>query len=347
MRIISCASYHGTGSSAITDFFTEFDNCYSLTKYEFRFVQDPNGISDLEFNLVENHHRLNSGRALKMYKKFVDFASGNNFMKKYEPFFQYRWKEISYDYIKKLTQFTYPGYWHQDVIDKGKNFYIRKRLTNKILQKTIWRGIEDKNLNEMPNEISYATIRDSELFLKHTREYIDKLFKIANKDNKDNIMVDQIVPPTNLDRYIRYFNDIKVFVVDRDPRDLYMLSKYVWKGKVIPTEDLDIFCKWYLYTREHRKKEKYNSEKVMLIQFEDLIYKYNETTSKMIEWLGMDVGNHVRPFSKFNPEISIKNTRVWERIPGHEREIEYIETQLKEYLYNYEEVLANENSNGI
>lgn len=39
VKIISCASYYGTGSSAITDFFSEFDNVFSLTNYEFRFLQ--------------------------------------------------------------------------------------------------------------------------------------------------------------------------------------------------------------------------------------------------------------------------------------------------------------------
>ena len=43
-----------------------------MTNYEFRFVQDPDGISDLEYNLVENHNRHNSGHALKRFKKLVD-----------------------------------------------------------------------------------------------------------------------------------------------------------------------------------------------------------------------------------------------------------------------------------
>lgn len=79
MRFISCASYYGSGSSAITDFVSEFDNVYSFTNEEFRFIQDPNGISDLEYNLVENFNRHNSGHALKRYKKLVDFYCGNSF----------------------------------------------------------------------------------------------------------------------------------------------------------------------------------------------------------------------------------------------------------------------------
>ena len=40
MKIITCASYYNTGSSAITDFFSEFDNIKSLGETEFRFLQD-------------------------------------------------------------------------------------------------------------------------------------------------------------------------------------------------------------------------------------------------------------------------------------------------------------------
>ena len=87
MRFISCASYYGSGSSAITDFVSEFDTVYSFTDEEFRFVQDPDGVSDLEYNLVENFNRHNSGHAIKRYKKLVDFYCGNMFGKKYEKFF--------------------------------------------------------------------------------------------------------------------------------------------------------------------------------------------------------------------------------------------------------------------
>ena len=98
MRFISCASYYGSGSSAITDFVSEFDTVYSFTDEEFRFVQDPDGVSDLEYNLVENFNRHNSGHAIKRYKKLVDFYCGNMFGKKYEKFFHVNWKKYSEKY---------------------------------------------------------------------------------------------------------------------------------------------------------------------------------------------------------------------------------------------------------
>lgn len=44
MKIITCASYYNTGSSPVTNFFSEFDNIKSLGETEFRVLQDPDGV---------------------------------------------------------------------------------------------------------------------------------------------------------------------------------------------------------------------------------------------------------------------------------------------------------------
>ena len=57
MKIITCASYYGTGSSAVTDLLSEYSSIRSLGRYEYRFAWDPDGVSDLEFNIVQNNNR--------------------------------------------------------------------------------------------------------------------------------------------------------------------------------------------------------------------------------------------------------------------------------------------------
>ena len=46
MKVITCASYYGCGSSAVTDLISEYEGVKSLTNYEFRFIHDIDGISD-------------------------------------------------------------------------------------------------------------------------------------------------------------------------------------------------------------------------------------------------------------------------------------------------------------
>lgn len=334
MRIITCAGYYGTGSSAITDLISEYDDVYSCTEYEFRFVHDPDGISDLEYNLVENPNRHNSGFALKRYKKLVDFHAGILGVKRYEKFFNDQWKETSYRYIDDLMDFKYKGWWQYDLYSKGLFFYYRKLFINKLLKLTLWRNSE-RQRDVLPKEYTYFSMPGEEKFLLLTKNYISGLFQAANKTKAGNIMVDQIVPPTNIERYLRYFNDIFVFIVDRDPRDVFLTEKCIYKGKSIPTNDVDVFCKWYRATRIHRKTEKIQRSNVCFIQFEDLIYNYEKTMHLIENKLGFDQSIHVNKGRLFKPDDSIKNTKLWNKFKGYEKEMKIIGEELKEYLYDF------------
>lgn len=335
MKVISCASYYGTGSSAITDYVSEFDGVFSMTNEEFRFIQDPDGIDDLEFHLVENHNRHNAGHALKRYKRLVDFYNGNIFGRKYAPFFHNRWKEISYKYIDSLTDFTFKGWWMYDLYDSGKFFYFRKRIVNKILHKTIWKNKPDRILNTMKNEITYCCAPSKEKFIACTKNYINELLTEAS-NGATTVMVDQIVPPSNLYRYTRYFDDIKVIVVDRDPRDLYLLEVKEWKDGIIPHDDVETFVKWFRYTRAHRQKEMFDSKTTLFVRFEDLIYRYNEETARLKNFLNLDESDHKRPLTGLVPERSKKNTRKWLEYPDMAADIAYIERELSDYIYDYD-----------
>lgn len=333
MRFISCASYYGSGSSAITDLLSEYDSIFSFTDEEFRFLQDPDGIATLEWNLVHHFDRHNSGHALKRYKRLVDLYCGNIFGKKYEAFFHGNWRKYSYQYINDLTDFTYKGWWNWDIYDRGDFYFFRKRILNKILHETIWRNQPERTLNTMKNEITYCSHPTEEKFLSITKNYIEQLFSSVCNGTK-TVMVDQIVSPTNLQFFIRYFDDIKVFVVDRDPRDIYVLEKYVWKDGIIPTE-VETFCKWFEYTREHRKVDNLNTDCVHYIQFEDLIYHYNETNALIEKWLGLEKKKHTKKGLYFDPAKSIHNTQTWKRYHCNMDDINYIENKLNDYLYDF------------
>lgn len=34
-----------------------------------------------------------------------------------------------------------------------------------------------------------------------------------------------LIPTSNISRYVRYVQDLRVIVVDRDPRDIYLMEK--------------------------------------------------------------------------------------------------------------------------
>lgn len=331
VQIFTVASYYGSGSSAVTDLLSEFEGVKSLTNYEFRFAQDPDGLSELEYNLVENFNRHNSGHALKRYRDLVDYYGDHFLVRRYEPFFQNKWKELSYQYIDSLVDFSYPGLWQYDFYDKGQWYEFWAKLPDRILSRTIWRNKPDNHFF-WTKGVTYATHPTEEEFLKCTTAYTGALLEAANVEKMPYMVLDQLVPSSNIERHIRYFKNLKVFVVDRDPRDLFVLGKYVWKDGMMPA-DVELFCKWYRYTRAPRKAEIWDEKNIMFVQFEDLIYHYDTMVRRIVEWSGLEKQVHLYPKKYLNPAISIKNTRVWKENHQWAEEIKYIEGCLGEYLY--------------
>lgn len=328
MRVITCTGYFSTGSSAIGDLLSEYDDCYFPSDYELRFIYDPDGLADLEFHLVENHNRHNSGHALKRYKKLVDFYVGNKFAPKNEVYFHNHWKEYSYQYIDKLCEFDFEGAWLYDYLDRGIFFHYLNSVLRKLLHKDL--------LSHERTMCSYPT---SEQFLRLTKDYIRKLFSVANNVNSPVFIADQALPPSDIERYVKYFDDIKVVVVDRDPRDVFFLEKYIRKDGVLPT-DVNLFCRWFEYTRRHRKTEIIDNSYGLYVQFEDLVYQYGDTVKKIEIFCGLDGRKHTKIKKHFVPEKSINNTQIWRRINMSNeqiRELSVIERELAGYLYDFPE----------
>ena len=145
--------------------------------------------------------------------------------------------------------------------------------------------------------------------------------------------------------WIHFFNppyiseDVYVIVVDRDPRDIFLLEKYYLKHDPVP-KDVNLFCKWYRYARESGGGIQLNNPHIIKIQFEDLIYKYNETVEKIESFTGLKPENHMQKFSRLNPRRSVINTQVWRRRKD-DSALKTIEKLLPEYLYPFDQVKDN------
>ena len=86
----------------------------------------------------------------------------------------------------------------------------------------------------------------------------------------------------------------------------------------------------------HGKHRNIQNDRIHFLQFEDLIYRYDETTAKLMDWLGLKPEWHTAKQQFFIPNRSIKNTRIWEKEPCDLSEVRYIEEHLGPYLYHLE-----------
>jgi len=337
MRIITCAGFFATGSSAVTDYFSEFDNVSSLGRYEYRFVQDPDGVADLEYNIVENNHRHNTTYAIKRYLKLIKSYKSFGYGGSYDMYGK-EFDALTKKYIDDISELQTKTWWHRDRVDKGELFCVVDRGYS-LAKRVLTHGLHnEKKYSLLTNrEDAYYSAISEEQFLESTRNYTEAVVASANTGGGDFVMVDQLVPATNLNRYIRYFNDIKVVVVERDPRDVYLWERTRIHWGVIPTENVEEYVKWYEITRRYSHPTDDDPERVLRIQFEDIIYNYDETTKKLREFVGLSEDMHKHPLSKLVPERSKLNTNLKTRVSGFEKEIAYIEEHLQPYLYNFPE----------
>lgn len=337
-KIITCTGYHGTGSSLVTDYLKEFEKIDSLGDFEFRFIQDPNGIADLEDRLLKNNSRLNSDRAIYEYLKLIKILNSNytnKFWEKsfYKKVFNNKFLEYSEKYIDNLIDMKWNGYWH-DI--EFRNFTLKNRIKNFMIRLISYKY---KNINKIKNQKMYYSY-PIESFYKETKKYLDKLFSEISKS--DILALDQLVPCCNTERYLNYFEDIKVIIVDRDPRDLYILNKEIWKEDIIPCENVEDFIKHFKLLRKHQRYEKENQDKILRIKFEDTIYFYERTMEKIKVFLQIDELKHSYPKKYFNPKKSIYNTQLFRKYLNYQNDIEKIERELSEYCYKFPYELKRE-----
>lgn len=333
MKIITCASFYGSGSSAISDLVGEYDTVRDLSEYEFRIPHDIDGISDLEFHLCECHNRHNSGHALKRFMRLAHYYEGNRFVTRCEPLFHNQFGKLTDEYVRALTDFQYRGGWFYDFFDYGIRHYYFMQAINKVLGK-----LTRHRKNLFQRETTYCSHPTAETFLTATRAYLAALMRAANPEGLPYLQIDQIVPSQNIGRILRYFSDpVDVFLVDRDPRDIYTLEKLYWRERVVP-DSPELFSRWYRYTRQSGTEPVDGLENVHRLHFEDLIFDYDRQVARIEEATGLSSADHTQRFVKFNPKRSVHNTQVWKKHPELAPDIARIEAMLPEYLYDFSAV---------
>lgn len=329
-KIITCASYGGTGSSAVTDLMKEFNNVKSLGEFEFSIAHDLDGISDLQHYLVDDWNRIKHDEAIYRFTKLIERNS-----KQYNKYFKDKFDSIARDYIDNLIIDRWNGYLYNHRFRKSSLYsFINYSIPDKI-QRFIIKLDKFSKYERIPilkkSNINFSYPK--ERFYEYTKLFYRRLFNEVTTDiSEEYIALDQLVPSSNIERYINYFDNIKIIIVDRDPRDLYILNKIFWKEGWIPCDNVETFIVWFKTLRESRNKELLLKQ-VKFIQFENLIFDYEKSIDEIIRWIGMEKSNHIRRKQFFNPEESIKNVELWKRYNNYHEDIMIIEKELKNFCY--------------
>lgn len=347
-KLIVPTGYMGSGSSAVTNLLSEYKEVSNdFGSYEYVFLHCPNGLFDLEDQLLIGNNAIKSDYAIRAFEKQMRNLYDKKFwwIGNYKKIIGSEFINYTNEFINNITEFRFDSYWYMHEEPNSK--MIMKLIFRKPF-KTLFRNkLFNKKILRYNDGMKISYIKSCE-FYKFSKEYINKVINCASKGKK-HIIFDQLLLPFNLFRIDNYFGEeLKVIVVERDPRDVYILNKYIWEDINISVpypKDAREFCDFYLKLRESEHKT--DSNKVLRIHFEDLIYKYDETVNIIENFVGFDSNNHLNPKSKFIPELSINNTQVFNGNSEYESEVKIIEKELCDYLYKFPYKLENKVENSI
>ena len=333
--VVVPTGYQGSGSSAITDLVSEFDGFQDcIGSFEWVFLHCPNGLFDLEDKLLRANNAVRSDEALRAFRaQMVDLYKPRlwwpgNYRSKLSP----RFLDSVDRLLDNLTLFTSDAFWYHQ--QKLPGHLLPAAFAKEVISKL------SKGSIKVKPTLSYRTmllsLPSSEEFYASARVFLSEVL-LEMGAGRQNIIADQLLLPFNLWRMDNYFDpgSVCVFVVQRDPRDVFLANKYIWRLRNEPVPfpyEVEAFCDCYRRMRE--AEISFVAPYVHRIFFEDLVYRYNESLQFVATSLGVSLADHTAPRAHFDPSRSIENTQLF-LCPEYRDEATIIERLLPEYLYNF------------
>lgn len=338
MKKIIISSFMGSGSSAITDLLSEYKdvNCDNGA-FEYVFLHCPNGLFDLEDKILYGNTMIKSDDSLRQFELAMKelYLNKRWWFANYQSRVSADFMDYTMEFIHNITDLEYDGYWYEhEKVNKTTSYLnLAKHLFNHFMKTKF----KSKKLYNGKIKVSFVS---KEEFYFEARKYLDNFFNSISKSGDTHVVVDQLLSPYNLYRLDRYFDDdTKVIVVRRDPRDVFLLNKYVWsiKNNGIPFPlEVEKFCLFY----EKMMKSIINysdNPNILKINFEDLIFEYEKTVSQLEVFCELSPQKHIYDKNFFNPNISQNNTNIIFDDEKSNLERLFIKKQLSEYIYNFKE----------
>ena len=289
-KYIGVSGYGWTGSSALYEkFISDYD--FNYYNYEYSLIWDLNGILNL-----------------------FDFLVTSN-----DPFLTTHRTESFLKYISKIDSkkwFLNPNGLN---ISCENNSNVLKHAEKLIDNLTILRyeNMDRTTFSDLSNlKILLIKLKSRILKTKHKKSLITNdihKVRLEIKKFQDNIfsntkptLLDQPASIHRIDESIDLFSNMKLIIIDRDPRDI--LSDLSINNALLGVDfnlnrDITKYITWHNYLRTNKSKKALN------INFENLIFDEKKILNEIDEFIGVE-----SICNKFNLNKSKKNIGIWRNI---------------------------------
>lgn len=309
-----------SGSSAIRDYLISRKDCIApFYNQEFRFVNDPDGIDSLYLNLYKNFSLNTSAESLDRFKIFAKNTSKIKFNNNKKNSFLYssNFMKLIEEYLEKIIKVEYFANPQFRVITESKYQNFLDRVLKKFFS---------LNFND---HFKMGIACEEKDFLNFTRKLIKDiiLLNIKKKGEKilPNIILDQAVNFFKPETAFRYYDNLKIIIVTRDPRSIYYSMKSR-NSKKYPWKNIETFTKWYKLIMKSRQRPKKNKN-ILNVRFENFAKNFSKETIKINNFLNI---KNLKNYSFDDKATNYNAFKAKKLLTINEKR--YIEKKLKQYL---------------
>ena len=313
------------------DLLKDYSSVIVADKVELSFTFKPDGLNDLKKAICTEPTRHWSSDTT--IRRFIQFMKRKRRI--YNRATNGRFGPLSDIFIEQIIQAEWPGYtgthYYQD---SGVEFFFKQvmALHVRVLIEKLFKPLQ---FNTWPQKTMYYSYMEEKEFDEKAHDFVQKVIESITGNTDKIVAIDQLFSANRPQDSFAYFDNPKAIVVLRDPRDTYLLAKRAVGiySKFIPVNKVESFIIYYKGLMDSRQYM--NDERILEINFEDLIYDH-ETTKKTIESFLALPKTCMSKSSCFKPEISINNTQLWKKFTTYGEDIKKIEETLAEFLYPFE-----------
>lgn len=331
MALVNVNGYMGSGRSAVTDLFREFEGFSVPNSHdEFQLLNHRDGLLALYEIVKSENHAVFSEAILRFitFTKYLErkpkgiqklYQWGINYDDRYHGF-----SKITGDFIESICLSSWDAT-HPDM-------HINYSAVNSFLIK-----LKSKFLGTAPWP-------KTKFFLMNRDEYQMKFIKyledVLDLKNGLNVVVNNAFEINNCSKYFKLFNDPVCINVDRDIRDMYLsmilAPRSRYKEHYLRISGAFDVKKFGAFQHSLHSNNDGACDKVLNIKFEDLIFNYTDTVTSILNLTNSDLEKHCFKHKYFDPDRSSNNIMLWKKNNLNKTiisDLNYLENKYPELCY--------------
>ncbi len=337
---VAVTGFYGTGSSAVIDLLREYRGVNVVPPigrlYEHMPFYVSSGLFDTCTLLTHGNTPLGSDKIINNFIDAMTRLNKYNFgwFGSYNALFGNQFIDSVYKFVNSISE-NRKGQNSNHII---RSYFSPVKALAQIAAKIIYKrkfGKYGVGYKYDSKPVYFSMPTEEELY-NAAKIFTDSYFDMFDTEG-DIKVYDHLIWPQQVDTHAKCFSDnLKIIVLDRDPRDIFLCSKYIWCKPPIGRGEPHFPIQPSLYADEWRRTvtEHTSNPNALRVHFEDLVYHYEDTVKSIEHFLRLGSNDHLYPKVKFDPSKSIENTQLFQLGQWY-KEGEEVASLLDDYLYKF------------